>query len=254
MKIKSSDEKITTLDVCYSDGIFRLLDTSGECISEYHPLVHVIENYDPQRFTVIILANKRSDYAENNIYQVKVPYGGERKRIGWIFPIQALESNEHEYSDDEHFLRYAYVALYNLLASDISLDERLLNEVLTLRDLYSMEETILIIDQDNISQIQGFDIDKYIVSLFSHGYSYIGEGNPYDSCEKNTGKYLYLKPISEALGETNYIISLFKECIPASKEPVSKFHLCYQIIELLISVIFNYEFQYFLYQLQNAEQ
>lgn len=58
-----------------------------------------------------MLYNKREDCTENSIYQVLV----KNQRIGWIFPVQALLSRDHDYAKNSFFLKYAYVAICLLL-------------------------------------------------------------------------------------------------------------------------------------------
>lgn len=49
--------------------------------------------------------------SENSIFKLYA----DGIRIGWIFPIQSLESQEHDYVQDEFYLKYAYIVVYKLL-------------------------------------------------------------------------------------------------------------------------------------------
>ena len=58
------------------------------------------EEYPPERYTVLVMFH--NELPENYIFEVyekKI-----NKRIGWIFPLQALLSNRHSFADDVHFL------------------------------------------------------------------------------------------------------------------------------------------------------
>lgn len=252
MRIKVSNGNEEHLEVQYSENSFKMIDQQGECRIEYYPIINIEKEYDPNKFSIVLLNNQRVEYGENCIYQVMVPNNGEKTRIGWIFPIQALESSEHDYVENIHFLRYAYVALYKLLDNDIIVENRTISGIITLEDIYSMDKTLLVIDSENTSQIPAFSLDHYIVSLFSHGYTYTGNGNLYDSCEENKGQYLQLKPLSKTLVELNYVGLLFKNLLPSARDAFYKFHLCYQVIELLISVIFNIEVRRLVDEIKNC--
>ena len=76
-------------------------------IDNYMPVIRVVSEYSPERFDMVRLNNNRRDYVENNIYQVFA--SPLNKRIGWIFPGQALFSSQHDYADNPFFLKYAYV-------------------------------------------------------------------------------------------------------------------------------------------------
>ena len=150
-------------------------------------------------------------------------------RIGWIFPIQCLESKEHDYSGNNHFLKYAYVALVHLLNRGCSIAEGKIGEIVKLSDFYNMDETVLLVDKTNTRKIDGFDFDYYVVSLFAHGYSFTGNGNLYNSCEGVEDKHLALKPLSEQLRDSYYIVQLYKDIIPVAQDTISKFFVGYQI-------------------------
>lgn len=195
--------------------------------NEYRPVLNVIPDFPPERFSLIYLYNDRKDYGENSIYQVMVKPNDVR--IGWIFPGQALFSNEHDYAEDKFFCRYAYVALYKLLESNENID----NDEMS-------RKVFLVIDSENTSQIQDFNIDDYIISLYSFGYTFSGKGNLFSIRNITGRKKLYLKPLSPFLKDkSRYIYTLFKDHIPNAVDEISMFVFLYQIIEILISIIFD---------------
>ena len=219
-------------------NIYEVEDSSE--IIPYSPALNVIEEYPPERFQMHVLYNSRDDYGENSIFQVYVV--PEKKRIGWIFPGQALLSNQHDYANDQYFLKYVYVSLYRILEDVGDIDEK---EI--------AEKTFLVIDNENIDGVKDFNINDYIVSLYSYGYSFSGRGNLYSSIDTVQDKHLHLKPISKGLNEKKtYIQYLFREHIPQSVNPVSSFLFFYQIIEILISIVFDEIFRDLLKEIEEG--
>ena len=181
---------------------------------------------------------ERDDCGENSIYQVCV----NRKRIGWVFPIQALLSDAHTYSNNEYFLRYAYVAICLLLEIVDDRDKRNFISSFRLEDYYKETNNILILDKENCKVIDNFILDDYVVDLYKHGYSFKGKGNLSSVIEK-PDKKLNLHSQAMELKKIPYITKLFKDVIPREQEPIGKFYTYYQIVEILIQLIFEHDFR-----------
>lgn len=105
LKFKDSEEECSFLQYIKEENVFYLQDAAHKVVCEYYPKLNLDSEYDPLQYKYLFLHNEREDYSENSIFQV---YVGEQ-RIGWIFPIQALLSNQHDYAANTFFLRYAYV-------------------------------------------------------------------------------------------------------------------------------------------------
>ena len=89
--------------------------------------------------------------------------------MGWIFPIQALLSDEHDYAENTFFLKYAYIAIYLLLNNIDEENVRKSSEVLKITDFYSEDAIIFVLCKSNCKQINDFCYEDYIVDLFGHG-------------------------------------------------------------------------------------
>ena len=179
------------------------------------------------------------DNYENNIFQVYA----DSKRIGWIFPINSLLSSEHDYADNIYFLKYAYIAIYLLIHDIYSMDQEFFPQNFTLTDYYNKENTIFVIDEENTKKIEDFKIENYIVSLFKYGYTCNENMNFYPSPIKGT-KRLNIRPLSKELCDNPNINELFINQFSLAKDnEIIKFHICYQIIELLISKVFEHKLQ-----------
>ncbi len=113
-----------------------------------------------------------------------------------------------------------------------------------LEDYYKDSIILLVLDKTNCSQIQGFNLNDYVVSLYKQGYSFSGRGNLSSIIEKSN-KRLNLVSCSRELVQIGFISNLFKKSIPIEREEFAKFYTYYQIVEILISVVFDCKFKKF---------
>lgn len=165
----------------------------------------------------------KSDFIENDIFQVYEKTINDR--IGWIFPIIALSSTSHEFADNPHFKRYAFMA-YKILTSD-SEDEFL--------DFHE-NLMILILCKSKLTRIQDFRMEDYLPSLFQYGYMTKDVSVTNNSFRIVTRNKVEIQCISDSLKKEDYPYELFKDLI-FETHPLVKFHILYQNIELLISKI-----------------
>lgn len=247
LKFKDSEEECVVLQYIKENDTFYLKNAYGNTVCEYCPKLALDSAYDPKQFKYQILYNEREDYSENNIFQVYA----ENQRIGWIFPIQALLSNQHDYADNCYFLRYAYVACWLLLNDIKSKNEKEASSEIFLEDFYNDSATILVLDLDNISNLEEFALEDYSVSLYQKGYAWTGKGNLESQIEK-PDKIIRLRSIAKELQKTKYIYNMFEKEIPKEQEAFARFHTYYQVIEILIAIVFEDKFKKFVDQLSKS--
>lgn len=241
LKYKDSEEEVCSFNYINEENSFELKNADDKVIYEIFPILKLDPEYNPLNYECVFLHNEREEYSENSIYQVYV----ESQRIGWIFPLQALLSTQHDYANNIFFLKYAYVAYYILINEINSKNEKVSKDNILLEDFYDDSLTLLILDKENISLLtESFDINHYIVSLYKKGYSWYGKGNLESNIDK-PNKIIRLKPISKELFDKKYIYTMFKNEIPKTQEAFARFHIYYQIIEILISVVFEDKFKKF---------
>lgn len=216
------------------DSVFTVQNEQNEF--EYSSLLKVKPGLDVKKYDCYLLHNKRKEVSENSIYKVYF----DKIRGGWIFPIQALLSIEHDYSEDEYFLRYAYLGLYYLLSTYTN--EDIENES-SIDTKYSSEDHILLIDHDNIKGIDNFSINNYIVSLFKCGYGFNEGGNLISDEVIISDKNMHLSSTSYCFSDNIGIKFLFTELIEKNESEFSLFYVLYQLIELLISKVLILEFK-----------
>lgn len=206
------------------------------------PKLNVLPDYMLENYDIHMLKCIRRDSAENSIYHVYF----DDTRVGWIFPIQALLSDAHDYANDTHFLKYAHVAycaLIDRLNAEIIEEKQTYGE-LYLEDYYDTCVHMLVLDNENVSKIREYKFQNYIVGLFVKGYI--------DNDISVTGelivdrdpiiKRLAVKSLSKDLVEYEYINSLVGVMLPGANCGYPRFHILYQIIELLMERVFQIEF------------
>ncbi|MFP5111607.1 hypothetical protein ACSU64_04385 [Bacillaceae bacterium C204] len=186
----------------------------------------------------------KKNAAENDIYQIYEK--SIEKRIGWVFPIQALNSIEHSYADNQFFLNYAFVAYEKLLKGEFigeaDIKEPLLDQSISysLYNFYEDDIILFVISKAAIEELGGFNFADYIPWLYKCGYYYLPKIE--ERYEKYDARF-NVKKVSNEIKDEKYIHYLFKEILTKEQHHIVKFHLLYQVIELLIEKIFHKEFK-----------
>ena len=246
LKFKDSEYIFSEFSYIKSCNCFTITTKDDVSIGiDYISELQLDDEYDIGNFSYELFYNENN--CENNIFQVCI----DSKRIGWIFPINSLLSSEHDYANNKYFLKYAYIAIYLLIRDINSIDKINLPHNFTLTDYYNKENTIFVIDQENTKQVKDFKLENYIVSLFKYGYTYNENSNFNPSPIKGT-KRLNIRPLSKELSDNPNINALFINQFTLAKDnEIIKFHICYQIIELLISKVFEHKLQLIIEKLSN---
>ena len=229
------------------ENCFCILDDNDNIVCDVYPEIKLDSDYKPGNFELKILYNDRQDCTEESIFQVYA----EKQRIGWIFPIQAINSKEHSYAENAYFLKYAYIAWY-LLLDCLNVEIESMDEF-DLLNQYDDGISILILDKENCDKLDDFEFDKYVIGLYQKGYSVTGKGNLYaDSSDRS--KRINIKRQSTELDDVPYLIELFKKQIPLENNDISRFYLYYQVVEILISKVFDKEFSKFIEELKDTTE
>jgi len=186
----------------------------------------------------------KKDIRENDIFQVYESKGNIR--IGWIFPVIALDSIEHDYSDDEYFRKHAYIGVNNALLYKPD-KSSFINELSKTQfsykfsDIFHESVVLLVISKTSLNENTQFDIDRASASLVSYGYILLNNNNPEDikfvaSAPEN--RKLRINLISPDISEYKVISDLLNIHFAFEAKPVFKFFFLYQVIELLIELVF----------------
>ncbi|HLO86601.1 MAG TPA: hypothetical protein VK203_16600 [Nostocaceae cyanobacterium] len=252
-----------------SQSYFELSDSNNLKIYIDYVLTPYLD-YIPENYSLYIFKSFELN-RENDIFQV---YDREADlRIGWIFPIQALVSNQHGCAENKHFLKYAYVAFYKLLINQEeyshftpSFQE---TDSYKLTDFYGDDIIILILSNSQTQKIDQFNIDNYLTSLYSHSYYYcqpIENLKQVKNCQPTEDlKEIQNRANSQSFGNTRltvqrnseylrgeaYLDRLFKSLLKIEEHPLVRFYLLYQVIELVIEIIFEKSFADIINNFQN---
>ena len=241
LKFSDDDEVYSHVKYDAEEKCFSAVNSKNVCLKcENYLNLNVEENLEDYFFKIL---NTDILNRENDIFQV---YDKQANvRLGWIFPIQALLSKEHDYAENSFFLKYAYIAIYLLLENVNEENMRNSSDILRITDFYPEDAIIFVLCKSNCMQINDFCYEDYIVDLFGHGYSCL----PYSAIgEKDVcvEKRINIRKISKDVKEKMFIVEVFKSLlVQTNLLPLAKFHMLYQIVELLIGDIFSYEFTNF---------
>ncbi len=111
IRYKGCEEALVQWKYDNEQSKFIIYDKDGQIVFEFVPELDIDAEFEMSNFRMEILHNKRNDHIENDIYPVFV----SEKRIGWIFPIQALLSTEHDQSNNQFFFE---VCIYSFVPFD----------------------------------------------------------------------------------------------------------------------------------------
>lgn len=222
LSMKFCDRKLNFTNI--PDRFFQCVDVSG--------------------YSVFVL--KHNNLKENNIYEVYLDRNNteEKDRVGYIIPVLAMESTDHDFYDNIHFWRFCNAAIRLLFDGQNKLKLYLNSSIenshnILLSHLIGSETAIL------VSNKPYFDIKEAFPSLLSRGFVLqqrnIFDIHKYYSSEElnnNTKKFI-IKCISNDLSPLkDDIYSLLLLC-SSQENSVFRFFILYQIVEILISHIFN---------------
>lgn len=195
------------------------------------------ENPDSYGYKIFYKRN----YKENDIFQVIE--SDLDKRIGWIFPISSIVSISHDYADNPHYCRYALVAHMLLLRNEIAEQDIVSRDFSSIIESeYSDDAIILIYKKDLVQEVTGFKLDNYFASLCEYGY-YIEHGYTNTNIKEPASREKnHLQSISEDIISDKYMNRFFR-MLCREEHSIVKFHILYQIIELLIEDILIYSLE-----------
>lgn len=239
----------------YASSTFTLssLDGQGESYFLKTPLPLDQRYIHTGPYEIHFLA--RSDVKESQIYQVGC--AGCLGRIGWIIPALSLDSADHDYAENEHFLNYAYHAFFNCVESieeSVYLKQGALTNPVSIMDIFHENTVFLVLSKEKLPE--GFSIKRLAPSLLSLGYVILGNKSPSDiqlsMLESNlpTGKLVMLSQVSDYVPSSPVISTFLADVIPYEPKNSIKFFLLYQIFELLIEHIFEVEVKSYLSSIQ----
>lgn len=261
----NNGEEIELNDISYdsTSNCFLISDGNIEVFLDYIPKYS--NEFNQDEYSVYNFKNDVLN-SENDIYQVFLET--QKRRIGWIFPIQVLNSTDHQYSNFSPFLNYSYVAFYQLLLnkSDNYTRRPSLSsgKELKITDFYPENTIVFVLSKDTISDIfSDFNIDNLIPGFFQFNYHYLTRNNLFNASPKDFVKSFFnelkgkkkisIKYCPEGMVADSYLNNLFKHVLPSESHHLVRYHNVYQVLEMLIEEIFNFDFDSSLTKYNNSE-
>lgn len=228
-----SANSIFTSEIDKSTGVSLSVETSA----------NLDTSFENKEFHVHFLSKK--GLLESEIFQVFDKF--RERRIGWCIPVNALNSSEHNFATDEHFQRYAYIGLKNALNSigpGIFTNFPCIDKGNTpsISGILPESTALLIISQETLDR--EFIISMWLPALANLGYFQLTNIAPENICiqrPKISESQISLTPISQEIGSLDYITAIYSRTLPFEKKSVFQFFYLYQIIELMMELVFKTE-------------
>jgi hypothetical protein len=220
---------------------------------------------NPSNFEIEVYYLSKFGLNENDIYEIHdkkkvVVKNTEITRLGWCIPINALDSTEHDFADHKSFQNYAYLAIKKICENfpshifiqniDISQNE------IKISDIFHESTALFIISKTTLAPDHVFNLHRSLPSLLQFGYIELSKNDPgLIVFSKNSPrelsainheinpKKLNINFISQDINNLDLISELLKSMAFAqgSEKVIFQFFCLYQIIELLIDIIYCHE-------------
>ena len=224
-----------------ADCEFVLVGNDGSEIKVETPL-NLDSEFKDKDFEVHFLTKR--NVRESDIYMVHSKENGGR--VGWLIPAISLSSDFHDFAENEHFLKYAYIAIRDSLST---LGNDLFSNCLdpdrgetSFSEIYHEETVFLIISKSTFKPGYVFELDRASPSLIKHGYVALSRRNPaqvrHEVSEAQNVDKIYIDEVSRDLPSNSLISTILNSLFSYEESPAFKFFYLYQIFELLIDSVY----------------
>lgn len=196
-----------------------------------------------KKFHVFFLSKK--GLRESEVFQL---FDQPRnQRIGWCIPVNALDSVDHDYASHKHFRKYAYVGIRDALNKiDRSIFTRQLHidgeSPIGISDILPESTALLVISQETLDV--EFEIARWLPGLASLGYFQLTAIDPENisiDSPRMGSKEVKISPVAITINNFDYLTSIYSHALPFEKKLVFQFFFLYQVIELLMELVFRHE-------------
>ena len=178
-----------------------------------------------------------------------------KQLVGYIFPLSSLKDNPSIFSN-EHLKSTAFNVLYKLLSErDLSLKANSpiyrTDGAYELTDFYD-EDLIVVVICDQFVAFPNYSFVDYLPALFKFGFRMAPHYNfnpPPSDCNLILDNYNQLQAavtisIPKNQLHLNYFInSLLKNDLFLKDNEVARFHLYYQVVEMMMEKVYKNEFK-----------
>ena len=228
------------------ERFFELQSTDNESqfIVDYTPAID--RAFEDKDFEIFFFSNKYLN-AENDVFEVYEKALG--KRVGWIFPIQVLESNENDFSENEFLNKYKYVTVKKLLQRNQTLKVQYSEgSMYKLTDLYHDDIIIFVLSKETINGDE-FKILNYLPSFTNFGYYPWNEEHHHFFTEQQTialkrrgKKRIPIQKCNLDISRNQFLADLYNKHLKSINHFLLKFYFLYQVIEYFMEENFDSDF------------
>ena len=233
-----------------------LLKSSDELFQfavEYKPKID--QSFESKDFEIFFFSNQYLN-AENDVFEI---YEKElNKRIGWVFPIQVLESNENDFCDNIYFNKYKYSAFKKLLSENPTKKQIYFGESLFhLTDFYHENIIVFVLSKETLGD-NVFSILSYLPSFSNYGYYVWNEGHHQFFAEqqsialkKRGQKRITIQKSNLDISQNQFLSDLYNKHLKSINHFLLKFYFLYQVIEYLMEENFDSDFSFLVDEYRN---
>lgn len=247
--------------VTFNEGInnYFLASTIDESIQLSFDYIPPLEKWDHTKYEMYLFENVYLN-AENDIFEIYIK-AISSERMGWIFPITILESEEGDFkessSKNKTLNGYRFVAFHKLLLQNKTLNLEKGKISYKISDIYDDATIICLMSKEAVKE--RFNIYDYILSFHCYGYSIFKE---YPRCIPFSGNSIVedirgidnikLKKSNFDICSNEYIKGLFEDYLIFNNDGLVRFIFLYQIIEYFIKIEYDYLFNEYVGHYQNG--
>jgi hypothetical protein len=175
------------------------------------------------------------------------------QKVGFIFPLGALFNNPAIF-DNVHYQKVAYIVLKKLLTeSDLSIPAKETgyrsDAAYSVFDFYN-EDLIIAVIADQLVNFAGYSFENYLSAFYKLGFRFVPQMDfslPPSDCDTikanftNLQSSISLRAASNNLHTNFFIKGLLNNELFSKENEIARFHLYYQVVELLMEKVFKNE-------------
>jgi hypothetical protein len=199
----------------------------------------------PEEGMVHLLFNP--NHYESDVRSVHIPSIGS-KTMGWLCTVSALISDAHSFSHKVHFRNAAYAAIQLLFQNGVHFKfPSIINGcTLDLTELVDEKVSVLIFHKPSLAGAVSPNICELFPSLHQHGFVPFHPEHALTWQPKSEAKGRFMAQTSKISLDIlprsdrfdDFIAQIFQDYLPAKSTSLHKFFLYYQLVEVLLEIIF----------------
>lgn len=232
-------------DAGHSTFILKTQDEKSEILVEYAP--NIDREFEEKLFDIHFFSNQYLN-AENDVFEVCEKEIG--KRIGWIFPIQVLDSNENDFADNKFLNKYKFPVFTQLLKlGNLIKPEFNGNNNYRITDFFNEDIIVFVVSVETLPEGVQLNILNYLPCFANFGY-YPWNNDHHQhfdqqqslALKKRGDKKINIRKSSLDISQNQFLTDLYNIHLKSINHFLLKFYFLYQVIEFLMEENFNTDF------------